>query len=70
MLAIASLHVVSLDDWDMRSDRNHDDHLVETLCSLDDWDMRSDRNEFDLDALGSGSLDDWDMRSDRNIVLV
>ena len=40
----ASPAALSLDDWDMRSDRNGSEQLVGTRYSLDDWDMRSDRN--------------------------
>ena len=34
----------SLDDWDMRSDRNFGGPNIWINTSLDDWDMRSDRN--------------------------
>ena len=60
------LAVVSLDDWDMRSDRNTIGAPFQIGYSLDDWDMRSDRNSFSALAFRRVSLDDWDMRSDRN----
>ncbi len=56
----------SLDDWDMRSDRNFKIVNATPKQSLDDWDMRSDRNMNWLQEHGALSLDDWDMRSDRN----
>ena len=56
----------SLDDWDMRSDRNEFGQAMALRQSLDDWDMRSDRNHSHVDVLQGHSLDDWDMRSDRN----
>ncbi len=40
--------IASLDDWDMRSDRNKPGCAVRLGVSLDDWDMRSDRNLYDL----------------------
>ena len=57
---------LSLDDWDMRSDRNSAKFWGTTGFSLDDWDMRSDRNIAFGVAPMTASLDDWDMRSDRN----
>ena len=38
---------MSLDDWDMRSDRNYNRIRTAIVQSLDDWDMRSDRNAVD-----------------------
>jgi len=55
----------SLDDWDMRSDRNAIQRKAFEVKNLDYWDMRSDRNiSVSLVRLGI-SLDDWDMRSYR-----
>ena len=38
------LRAVSLDDWDMRFDRNCGLFTPMVSESLDDWDMRFDRN--------------------------
>ena len=40
------LFLMSLVDWDMRSDRNSKSEVKLLLASLVDWDMRSDRNSF------------------------
>ncbi len=42
----------SLDDWDMRSDRNGVGWMDDGARSLDDWDMRSDRNGGKRNAQG------------------
>ena len=64
--ALVSRPSPSLDDWDMRSDRNCGWVGQAWPASLDDWDMRSDRNISALAFKARSSLDDWDMRSDRN----
>ena len=38
---------LSLDDWEMRSDRNSGVITQTGTDSLDDWEMRSDRNSRD-----------------------
>jgi len=56
----------SIDDWEMRSNRNKYGKDAVSQISIDDWEMRSNRNtRWHIDD-PIGSIDDWEMRSNRN----
>jgi len=63
---MASRVCSSIDDWEMRSNRNTRKACAISRKSIDDWEMRSNRNIHEYGPLLKGSIDDWEMRSNRN----